>query len=115
MVVLQCQGAQPPPSRKSMNRISEERKELYMCHPPKGRRVPVLVRPGEVDGGVPRETYIGSTVRGLRGGVGRGSARYAGGRPKGVDLGGNTKVTIGKADMGKGGADNPSGVCERGI
>ena len=44
-----------------------------MCQPPDGLRVPVLVRPGEVDDDVLEETDIVNAVRGLQGGKARGA------------------------------------------
>ena len=51
--------------------MSEERVELYRYRPPEGQRVPLLVRPGEVEEGVPDEPDIAEAVRGLLGGRAR--------------------------------------------
>ena len=70
-----------------------------------------MVRIGEVEDGVPDET--GSGGQRPAGGDCKGQFRYAVRRPQGVATGGDPKKATGKKLMGKGGANNPVGVCRR--
>ena len=62
------------PSREGLNQIYADMEDLYRFRTPYGRRVPVLVKKGEVDGGVPEETEIVEATRGLQGGKSGGQS-----------------------------------------
>ena len=48
----------PPPTRVTLERITEERVELYSYVPPPGTNIPISVQPFLVDDSVPTEDEI---------------------------------------------------------
>ena len=51
----QARGAQTPPTLEDIKEVTMERAELYMCRPPEGLKVPLLVRNTDIKDGIPME------------------------------------------------------------
>ena len=71
--------------------MSTERAELYMCRPPEGLRVPILVRQSVIEDDIPTEDEVRQS-RGPVGNVSRGVEE--------VDTGGNMQEGAGEDTVG---------------
>ena len=56
-----------PLSREALYQVTMYREELYICRPPEGLWVPLLVQQVEVDDRMPLEEEIELAVRGMKG------------------------------------------------
>ena len=63
----QARGAQTPPTLEDIKEVTMERAELYMCRPPEGLKVPILVRNTDIKDGIPMEAEVAEAVWGLKG------------------------------------------------
>ena len=64
----QARGVQVPPTSEAIDEVSKEREELYRCRPPEGLRVPILVRYSDIKDGIPTESEVEKSVKGMKGG-----------------------------------------------
>ena len=53
------EGTPPPPlSMEELDQVSTEREDLYICKYPEGLWYPLLVRPTEIEDGIPSDAEI---------------------------------------------------------
>ena len=63
---------QSPLTTEALDEVTLERVELYRCRPPKGLRVPLLVRQADIKDGIPMAAEVAEEVRDIKGVRGKG-------------------------------------------
>ena len=63
----QARGVQASPTTEALDKVTVDRTEIYRCRPPKGLRVPLLMRQADIKDGTPTKAEVSEAVRGLKG------------------------------------------------